>query len=116
MTSFILEIIMVASLGVVLYLFARALPRVDDVLVSPEDKKLRTHWLTVYLEKADEWLKVVFEKFLRRVKVLLLKLDNIVSKRLNKFKKEPQKEMKLPSDEVIEKKEEEKREEKKEGM
>lgn len=116
MTSFILEIIMVASLGVVLYLFARALPRVDDVLVSPGDKKLRTHWLTVYLEKADEWLKVVFEKFLRRVKVLLLKLDNIVSKRLNKFKKEPQKEMKLPSDEVIEKKEEEKREEKKEGM
>lgn len=117
MTSFILEIIMVVSLGVVLYLFARALPRVDDVSISSQDAKFNSNKLSVYLEKIDEWLKIVFEKFLRRVKVLLLKLDNIVSKKLNKFKKEPQKEMKLLSDEIAEKKEEKegRKEEKEEG-
>lgn len=107
MASFILEIVMVVSLGIVLYLFARALPRVDDVFISPQDAKLKTNPMSVYLEKIDGWLKIFLEKLLRRIKVLLLKLDNIVSEKLNKFKKEQQKEIKLPSDEVEKEKKEE---------
>ena len=52
-----------------------------------------------YLEKFDEWLKIFFEKFLRRVKVWILKLDNVVSERLSRFKKEVPKDLKLQREE-----------------
>jgi hypothetical protein len=93
MFKFILEIIIVCSLGVIVYLFARALPRVDDVDGSDESLKMKGDALSPYLEKIDGWISAVFEKFLRRAKVWVLKLDNLVSTELNKFKREPQKEV-----------------------
>ncbi len=93
MFKFILEIIIVCVLGFIVYLFARALPRVDDSGESDSSIKIKGDTLSPYLEKIDEWISAVFEKFLRRAKVWVLKLDNLVSTELNKFKREPQKEV-----------------------
>lgn len=89
MLKFILDIIVVISLGAILYLFARTLPRISEVADDTLASRIRTHRLSMYVEKVDEWLKVFFEKFLRRAKVWILKLDNTVSDRLNRFKKGP---------------------------
>lgn len=89
MFKFALDIVVVLSLGVILYLFARALPRISEIADDTRDEKIRTHHLSMYAERVDEWLKVFFEKFLRRAKVWIMKLDNTVSERLNRFKKGP---------------------------
>ncbi len=91
MLKFLLEIVIVCAFGVVVYLFTRMLPRIDDAHIASKEEKMKGDALSVYLEKIDEWLTIMFEKFLRRVKVWILRLDNLVNEQLNKFKKEPQK-------------------------
>ncbi len=86
------------ALGVVLYLMARALPRVDDTETT-SDKVPELHWFTPILEKIDERLKRFLERSFRRLKVVILKLDNFVSGKLNKFKKEEPREISLPVEE-----------------
>jgi len=91
MVKFILEIIIFLSLGFILYLAAKTLPRISE---SDTDlSSARSRWFTLYLEKIDEWLEFFLEKILRRVRVLIMKLDNVITKQLNRFKKEPQKEV-----------------------
>jgi len=92
MAKFLSEIIMILALGLVLYLLAKTLPRVDDVEKRSE-KVLKIHWFTPLLEKIDERLKILIELFFRRLKVIILKLDNFVSVRLNKIKKDESKEV-----------------------
>ena len=75
------------SLGAILYLVAKTLPRIDDSAEN-HSKPAKNHWIMIYLEKADEWLKTQLEKILRRLKVWILKLDNYVSGKLKHFKKE----------------------------
>lgn len=86
-------------LGVILYLAAKALPRIDDRNPPPREI-LKTHWIVGYLEKIDEFMKARLEKILRRLKIWLLKLDNYVSGKLERFKKEALKETKLPIEEA----------------
>ncbi len=88
MALFLLEIVMVVSLGVVLYLLARTLPRVSDTDTSPTPEAPAPHWLMERLEKLDEEIIFVAEKLLRRVRVGLLKLDNTLTRKLKRFKKE----------------------------
>ena len=83
------------ALGMILYLVARTLPRIKDGDIDAP-KTLKPHWIMIYFEKADEWLKPQFEKWLRRVKVWILKLDNWVSGKLSSFKKEASRETKIP--------------------
>ncbi len=99
MLSFVLEITVFVSLSAVVYLLARTLPRVDDSVLKKDPMEFKTHWMTGYLEKFDEWLKMFLEKFLRRLKVWILKFDNIVSEKINKFKKETPKDLKLSVEE-----------------
>ncbi len=80
------------SLGVILFLISRTFPRISEEELNSRLSKDKTHWLMTYFEKIDEWLKAFFEKFLRRMKVWILKLDNMISVKLNKFKKETAKE------------------------
>lgn len=94
MLQFVFEMLIVLSLSVVLYLFARTLPRVSDELEVKNELRFKEHWFVSYLEKTDEWLKIILEKLLRRIKVWILKLDNVVSDKLGKFKKESQKDTK----------------------
>jgi len=78
------------SLGAIIYLAARTLPRINDA--DGEVRPLRPHWLTAYLEKTDFWVQAHSEKILRRTKVWILKSDNWVSQKLNNFKKTEPKE------------------------
>ncbi len=84
MFKFILQMLMVVSFGALLYIVARVLPRVGDIEGNDRESS-RTPRIVVYLEQADEKLLVVLEKLLRRIRVMLLKLDNTISKKLGRF-------------------------------
>ena len=86
MITFILDIIIMLSLGTALYLLARTLPRVDDREMGKPN--LNPPLILVYLERTDELFRAASEKFLRRSRVWVLKIDNSLSSRLNKVKKE----------------------------
>ena len=100
MVKFILQIIIMLSLGVVLYLISRALPRINDEEVKKTSSG-EPHWFMLYLEKTDVWLKAVSEKSLRRARVWILKLDNFVGQMLNRFKKEAPKETGFPIEKAV---------------
>lgn len=75
-----------SSLAVVLFLVARTLPKIDDSDVSAS--RANTPLMLIYLEKADERIRSGTEKFLRRFRVSILKLDNFVSRKIDNYKKE----------------------------
>jgi len=102
MGTFILDILIVISLGGILYLFARVLPRVSDEALGLSSES-RTQWVVTYVEKTDEWIRLFSEKVLRRTKILVMKLDNTVNKRLNKFREDSPKNIKLSEDDIEEK-------------
>jgi len=79
------------SLGAVLYLIARALPRVSDEAFEDRKRVLHTPWMLLCLERCDEWLKGSAEKSLRRLRVWLLRLDNGITGALIRFKKQEEK-------------------------
>lgn len=88
MYNFVLQMVMMLSLGTMVYLAARALPRVGERVVpsSPAqyvDKLVKK----IPVEKLDLFLSAVLEKMLRKSKILILKVDNRVTFYLNKFKK-----------------------------
>lgn len=83
--SFIFDLVIVLSCGTMLYLVARALPKISDE--TNGKPVLKTSKTLVYLERADERFKKSREKFLRRLRVTVLKFDNYLSGRLSKFKK-----------------------------
>lgn len=88
MYDLVLQTSFFLGLGVVVYLLARAVPRVSDTgepIHAPGafDRALRK----LPLEKIDKWLNALFEKILRKVRVMLLKLDNIVNASLGRLKK-----------------------------
>jgi len=80
MVNLFIDLIIVLSLGAVLVILARALPRVEE----GETVKIRTSRALVYLEKADKLMRRGSEKALRRMKLVLMKFDNALSKRLEK--------------------------------
>lgn len=86
MLIFLSQTMMMASLGVILYIFARTLPRIDDTAL--DGISLKTTWLHKHIEALDEKIKIVSEKWLRRLNVTLLKLHVSVHKKLAKMKKE----------------------------
>ena len=75
MTEFILELILFLSLGTAIYTLARAVPRLEEgSLASPKFVRAWLHNLPVH--KFDAALSAFLEKYLRRVRVLILRIDN----------------------------------------
>jgi len=93
MIRFIIQTLFFLSLAAILYLMAKAVPRISD---EPDNGPVNRSRVMVYIEKLDEILKAFLEKILRQFRVWLLRLDNFISKKLNRFKKEAPKETKLP--------------------
>lgn len=89
--KFVLEMIMIIALGGALYVVARTLPRIDDTDTTSQNP-LAPSWLILYFERIDAWLVSFFEKLLHRLRVMLLRLDNNMLKRIHKIKKEALKE------------------------
>jgi hypothetical protein len=87
--DFIFDLVIVLCIGAMLYLVARVLPRINEE--KEEVLGFKTPKMLVYLEKADERFKRSKEKFLRKLRVIVLKLDNYLSNKLSKFKKNGEK-------------------------
>lgn len=86
MYNFILQMALMLSLGIIIYLMARAVPRVGDEILKPAGKFDR--WLSsLRLEKFDILLSNFLEKALRKAKLILMKLDNVTNEYLDKIKK-----------------------------
>ena len=85
MLQFIFTDILMIALGVVLYLLVIALPRVAE---DPEEKKsVLDRWAHSGIpERVDAAVNDFLVKFLRKVKVVVLKLDNAASHHLKKIK------------------------------
>lgn len=88
MVQFILANIFMVSLGAVIYVVARTLPRLEPES-GPEKKSVFERWLASEVpEKIDSALNGFLVKFLRKLKILLLKVDNSLSGHLQKIKPE----------------------------
>ncbi len=88
MYNFILQISLMASLGIMVYLFARGVSRVSDSIEEDAQKSKFDKLIDFLpLEKIDLVINEYFEKILRKIKLILMKLDNVVSNRLDKIKK-----------------------------
>ena len=90
MISFILQILVMLSLGTIIYLIAKTLPRIDDTM--PKELAFREHWVTRKIEHIDKKIKTSSEKFLRRLGVVLLKWENKINKKVTRLKEESAKE------------------------
>lgn len=73
--------------GLLLLVFIRALPRLDEA--SPARQGMFERWLTSQLpEKIDAFARAAFLRTLRRLKVLVLRLDNGINQKLQRMKLE----------------------------
>jgi hypothetical protein len=97
MVNYLLEVLMMVSVGLILYLFARALPRVNDADLDAKPQPGLPHWVHGYLEKLDEWLLATIEKTIRRIRLWILKVDNSLSEKLKRFKRDATKETGFPT-------------------
>ncbi len=87
MYNFILQIFIMVSLGVIIFLVARTLPRISETETA-QNPKAKANWLSSFpFEKIDVAVNAFTEKMLRKIKLILMKTDNMVSRQLNKFKK-----------------------------
>lgn len=84
MVQFILTTILMASLGTMLYLVARSLPRVEEV-ASDKKNFLDRLASSEIPEKIDAAFNGFLLKYLRKLKVVLLKVDNFITGKLKKL-------------------------------
>lgn len=86
MYNFILQILVFSSLGLIIYLLARAVPRVSD---APAPTKTANFFDKLMgklpLVKIDEGINSFLAKFLRKSKVVIMKVDNFINHRLGKL-------------------------------
>jgi poly-D-alanine transfer protein DltD len=87
MYDFILQTFFITSLAVIIYLMARSLPRIQEAEGHVTLSDYLEKWVAkLPLSKIDDSLNNRLEKFLRRTRVLVLKLDNSINRHLNKRK------------------------------
>ena len=88
MYDLILQLAVFLSLGAMIYLVARALPRVSDVETEASTPLARfDSFLTkLPLEKLDAIFGGFLEKVLRRLRVVVLRLDNWLNSKINQVK------------------------------
>ena len=77
---------MMLSLGTIVYLAARTLPRIDDR--EPKKIEREVHWFTIYVEKIDVKLRILIEKLLHRTGRDLLKAESSIQKKIVKIQRE----------------------------
>ncbi|HEY4475596.1 MAG TPA: hypothetical protein VJB92_02625 [Candidatus Paceibacterota bacterium] len=90
MYDFFLQSVVFISLGIVVYLMARALPRAREEVNQPVagiSQKVKDMVSRIPLSKLDASLNGTLSKFLRKLRVIVLKLDNFIHDRLNKLNK-----------------------------
>jgi len=89
MFQFIITNILMLSLGTILYLLVRSLPRIDESEANSANESLIERWVASEIpERVDDLIKTFTGKLLRKFKVFLLKIDNLLTERLKKIKNE----------------------------
>ncbi|MBI2013655.1 MAG: hypothetical protein HYS87_02405 [Candidatus Colwellbacteria bacterium] len=83
MYDLFLQLALMFSLGAIVYLVTIAVPRVKG---GEESSPVNGILSKVPLHRVDSAISKYRDKFLRRLKVLIMKADNIVGKRLQKDK------------------------------
>lgn len=84
MLQFILTDILMISLGTILYLVARSLPRIEEEPATKQNMFER--WVSSEMpEKFDAAFNNFLLKFLRKLKLVLLKADNSITRHLKKI-------------------------------
>lgn len=91
MYSFILQILIMVFLGVMIYLAARKVPSIadtveDDSAATGIFMRIEKFLSTLPLEKTDFFFSQLLEKFLRKSRLMFMRLDNQMAKHLEKFK------------------------------
>jgi hypothetical protein len=89
MYDFILQISIVLSISVIIYILARGVPRVAEtpsitVRTSAIDRLISK----LPLAKIDLALNLFLEKILRKIKVMVMKIDNSINNWIGKVKKQ----------------------------
>ncbi|KKW45964.1 MAG: hypothetical protein A3A43_00375 [Candidatus Liptonbacteria bacterium RIFCSPLOWO2_01_FULL_56_20] len=86
MAEFILTDILMVALGVFLFLVVRSLPRIVEDDAPPVRHTVLDRWITSEIpHKIDEAMASYSGKFFRKLKVLLMRLDNFLTERLKKM-------------------------------
>lgn len=88
MYDFLLQLFFISSLAVIVYLMARALPRVANGETPRAFYDQLERWLEkLPVHKLDEKLNNYFFKFLKKTRVIVMKMDNRIVHSLNRIKK-----------------------------
>lgn len=77
-----------ASLAAIIYLVARTIPRIDENAITHQSARsfLDSIFSKVPLEKIDLIIDNLLEKMLRKFKIVVMKIDNTLTKKLSSFK------------------------------
>jgi hypothetical protein len=85
MTEFIFSLVLMVCLGAMLYISVRALPRIEEAQEGGDGKSALERWAhSEFPEKIDAAMSGFMLKFLRRMKVIVLRIDNSLAKGLRK--------------------------------
>lgn len=88
MYSFILHFLIMVSLAAIIYLIARTIPRIDENVVSGQSEKyfMEKFFSRLPLEKIDFMFDNLLEKTLRKFKIVVMRIDNVLTRKLSNFK------------------------------
>ncbi len=87
MYNFILQILIFLSLGLIIYLLAKAAPRVGNEPAPARPNPFDKLMAKVPMAKIDENINSFLAKFLRKSKVVIMKIDNFINHRLGRLTK-----------------------------
>jgi hypothetical protein len=84
----LLQIIVFSSLGLLIYLMARALPRINDAGAPARGPGFFDRLMSkLPMAKIDENINSFLAKFLRKSKIVVMKIDNFINHQLGKLTK-----------------------------
>lgn len=83
MYELVLQLVLMVSLAVIVYLIAIAVPRVEEH-AGERSTSQNSHSIHLSLDRMDAFLSRLRDRVLRRIKIIILKADNYVSRQLNK--------------------------------
>jgi len=92
MYDFLLQIAAVVSLGMVIFILARAVPRIGETSLGESRVMNQIDQLIakIPLEKADAILNSFLGKILRRIRLVIMRVDNFVNEKITRLKKTEQ--------------------------
>ncbi len=84
MYDLFVQTILIISLGVIVYLVAAAAPKIQDSDEALREGNFKARFGEIIpLDRLDTWLNATKDKWFRKLKVIVMKVDNFISKRLN---------------------------------